>query len=307
MLSNFYKAKQYIYFILKLTVVILAIYLIYHRLSTNLTFNGVSFYELIKQKITPFYIIILLIYSFINRFLEIIKWQNLVGFIKKISIYEATKQVMAALTSGILTPNNLGEYAGKALFFKKEKTKIIIFLNLVCNGIQMVLTVLFGVLALIYLKYYQLSLIVVLCLLALLFVVYFTKNITLKGFSLKKIGLKLNEIPNKIHQKNAILGLCRYLVFSHQYYFLFKIFNVSVPYFTLMAAIAAMYFLASSLPSFQFLDFAVKGSVGILLFSPLSINEWVVAFISMLMWLLNIAIPVLVGTYFVFQYKPKLQ
>ena len=38
-------------------------------------------------------------------------------------------------------------------------------------------------------------------------------------------------------------------------------FDVDLPYLTLISSIAAVYFLASSLPSFQFLDFAVKGSV----------------------------------------------
>jgi hypothetical protein len=33
---------------------------------------------------------------------EILKWQNLVAFINKISLGEATKQVLGALTAGLL-------------------------------------------------------------------------------------------------------------------------------------------------------------------------------------------------------------
>jgi hypothetical protein len=51
-----------------------------------------------------------------------LKWQNLVAFINKISLGEATKQVLGALTAGF-TPNGIGEYAGKALFFEKSNTK----------------------------------------------------------------------------------------------------------------------------------------------------------------------------------------
>jgi hypothetical protein len=36
------------------------------------------------------------------------------------------------------------EYAGKAMFFDKSATKKVLFLNLICNGIQMILTVIFG-------------------------------------------------------------------------------------------------------------------------------------------------------------------
>ena len=66
------------------------------------------------------------------------------------------------------------------------------------------------------------------------------------------------ENPKAIHRKNILLGVLRYLVFSHQYYVLFLAFDVDLPYFTLIATIAVVYFLASSLPTFQFLDFAVK-------------------------------------------------
>jgi hypothetical protein len=68
-----------------------------------------------------------------------------------------------------------------------------------------------------------------------------------------------NEIPHRIHKKNILLGICRYLVFSHQYYFFILAFDVDLPYLILMSAVTSVYFLASSLPTFQFLDFAVKG------------------------------------------------
>ncbi|RZL35044.1 MAG: hypothetical protein EOP00_30500, partial [Pedobacter sp.] len=111
----------------------------------------------------------------------------------------------------------------------------------------------------------------------------------------------------KMHQKNFYLAVLRYLSFSHQYYFLFLAFDVNLPYLTLMATIAAVYFLASSLPTFQFLDFAVKGGVSVYFFGLLGINEWIVVFISMLMWFLNIVIPVLIGSVYVLRFKPVLQ
>jgi hypothetical protein len=115
---------------------------------------------------------------------------------------------------------------------------------------------------------------------------------------------KINEIPKRIHQKNMVLGLSRYVVFSHQYYFLFVLFGVDLPYLTLMSAITSIYFLSSSLPSFQFLDFAVKGSVAIFFCGLLGINSWIPLLITSLMWFLNVVIPVLIGSYFVLNFKP---
>ena len=247
--------------------------------------------------------------SVLNRFFEILKWQNLVAFIYKISLGEATKQVLGALTAGLFTPNGIGEYAGKALFFEKSNTKKVIFLNLICNGIQMILTAIFGFIGLLVFnaQYHVITTktaVLLLAVLVLLFLVLFlVKKITIKGYSIEKLIHKINEIPKPIHQKNIFLGICRYLVFSHQYYFLFLAFDVDLPYLTMIAAISSVYFLASSLPTFQFLDFAVKGSVAVYFFGILGVNEWIVIFISTLMWFLNVVVPVVIGSYFVLNFK----
>jgi hypothetical protein len=132
---------------------------------------------------------------------------------------------------------------------------------------------------------------------------YFTKKIKIKGYSTDNLLNRINQIPKKIHRKNFILGMCRYLVFSHQYYFLFLAFDIDLSYTTLMATITTVYFIASVIPSFQFLDFALKGSLAVYFFGILSVNEWVVVFITTLMWFLNIVLPVIIGSYFVMIFK----
>lgn len=299
------KAKQFGVFIIKLLIVIGAFYFIYDQISGNSKLDWQQFQTLVLEKATIPGILFIILFSVANRFLEILKWQNLVALLKPISVFESTKQVLGALTAGIFTPNGLGEYAGKALFFEKAKAKKIIFLNLICNGIQMVLTIIFGTLGLIVLGYYFWATLILLLISGFWILGYFSKNIKVKGYSIQKLWHLINEIPKAIHRRNIILGILRYLVFSHQYYFLFLAFDVALPYPTLMASIAAVYFLASSLPSFQFLDFAVKGSVAVFFFGKLGVNEWIVIFISALMWFLNVVLPVVIGSYFVLTFKLK--
>lgn len=74
-----------------------------------------------------------------------------------------------------------------------------------------------------------------------------------------------------------------------------------------MGGITAVYFLASSLPNFQFLDFAVKGSVAVFFFEKLGVGHLETLFVTALMWLLNIVFPVVIGSYFVLKFKPKLK
>ncbi len=298
-----HKAKQFLVFLLKIIVVGGAFYFIYDQLSNNEKLDWNKFLELLDRKKSFSGILFLLSFSFFNRYFEILKWHNLVQTIEKISMGKAAGQVLSALTTGIFTPNGIGEYAGKVLYFEKTKAKQIVFLNLICNGIQLVLTVIFGTIGLLVLGYYQWVLLILGAVLIFFAISFFIKNFKIKGYSIQKLITKINEIPRAVHQKNIYLAIGRYLIFSHQYYFLFLAFDVNIPYCTLMATITAVYFLASSLPTFQFLDFAVKGSVALYFFGLLDVNEWITIFISTLMWFLNIVLPVLIGSFYVFKFQ----
>ena len=311
MISIPHKAKQFLVLLVKLLIVGGAFYFIYDQLANNDKLDWQKFITLFRKNQSVLGISFILLLSVLNRYFEILKWQNLAKVIQEISILEATKQVLAALTAGIFTPNGVGEYAGKALFYPKSEAKKVVFLNLICNGIQMILTIIFGIFGLMYFNanYNVITTKTVAILfggfILVLIVLFSLKKIKIKGYSIEKLVHKINEIPKSVHRKNILFGILRYLVFSHQYYFLFLAFDVELPYFILMATIASVYFLASSLPTFQFLDFAVKGSVAIYFFGILGVNEWIVVFISTLMWFLNVVLPVVLGSYFVLNFKTK--
>ena len=311
MISIPHKAKQFLVLLVKLLIVGGAFYFIYDQLANNDKLDWQKFITLFQKNQSVPGIAFILILSVLNRYFEILKWQNLAKVIHQISLQEATEQVLAALTAGIFTPNGVGEYAGKALYYPKSDAKKVVFLNLICNGIQMILTVIFGIFGLLYFnaKFDVITTRTVAILfggfLLILILLFSIKKIKIKGYSIEKLIHKINEIPKSVHQKNILLGLCRYLVFSHQYYFLFLAFDVDLPYLTLMAAVTSVYFLASSVPTFQFLDFAVKGSVAIYFFGILGVNEWIVVFISTLMWFLNVVLPVILGSYYVLNFKTK--
>lgn len=308
-----HKTKQFLVLLIKLLIVGGAFYFIYNQLANNDQLDWQKFIVIFQKNQSVSGIAFILFLSVLNRFLEILKWQNLVSFLNKISLSEATKQVLAAITAGLFTPNGVGEYAGKALFFEKSSARKIIFLNLICNGIQMILTVIFGILGLLYFnaQYNVITTKTVALLFGLLFILFLAsfllKKFTIKGYSIERLIHKINEIPKSIHQKNILLAIGRFLVFSHQCYFLFLAFDVDLPYLTLIATITSVYFLGSSLPTFQFLDFAVKGSVAVYFFGIIGVNEWITIFVTTLMWFLNVVLPVVIGSYYVLNFKTKVQ
>lgn len=302
------KSKQFLTATAKLLVIGLAFYFIDTRLAEN---DWELFSEKLNNNFSLLSLAFLLILAFYNRYLEILKWQNLVSYVMPISLAESTKQVMGALTASIFTPNGIGEYGAKAMFFEKQYTRKIIFLNLLCNGIQMIITIVLGIAGLIYfnLQYNIVSAKVVLVILLIgslvMAMAFVLRKIKVKGYSFEKVSRKVREIPQRLHRKNFILAACRYLIFSHQYYFILKIFNVELPYLVVMATICSVYFLASSLPTFQFLDFAVKGSVSVYFFGLLGVNEWIPIFATTLIWMLNVVLPVAIGSYYVITFKPQ--
>lgn len=306
-----HKTKQFLIVATKLLVVGGAFYFIYNQLAHNDKLDWILFQEKFNKNKSVTGITFILSLSLLNRYFEILKWQNLVESIYKISVKNATQQVLAALTAGIFTPNGIGEYAGKALYFEKSKTKRIVFLNFICNGIQMILTIVFGIFGLLYFNTYfniissKTVLILFFAFLILIAILFSLKKVKIKGHSFETLIHKINEIPKHIHQKNIFLAIARYLVFSHQYYFLFRAFDIELPYALMISTVCAVYFLASALPSFQFLDFAVKGSVAVFFFGKLGVNEWITVFVTTLMWFLNVVLPVTIGSYYVLNFKTQ--
>lgn len=304
------KIKQFLLLLLKLIVVGLAFYFIQSQLADKeWDWNIIA--EKWQQPNAVFFILGILTLTFLNRFIEILKWKNLTQIIEPISIWESTKQVLIGITFGIVTPNGIGEYAGKAWFYNRKNAGKIVFLNAVCNGIQVIYAVTFGLIGTLYVNYlheFIPNTYIYLFfggLLAVILIVFSIKNISIKGYSLQTIFTFLTEIPKEIHRKNIILAFLRYTVLVHQYYLLYRFFDVEIAYGTLLAVVASIYLLASSLPNFQAIDFALKGSVALFLFGFFGVNEWVIALVATSIWLLNLVIPISIGSVFLLLFNPK--
>ncbi len=145
-----YKTKQFFFLLIKLSIVIGAFYFIYQKLVNNENLNFNVFIDFLSKNdvFSLKNIGFLLILTFFNWFLEILKWQNLMIFIKNISFFDALKQSLASLTSSLFTPNRIGDYVAKAAYYSKSYRKRILLLNLISNMAQMSITVIFGIVGL---------------------------------------------------------------------------------------------------------------------------------------------------------------
>lgn len=297
-----HKAKQFLLVLVKVLIVGLAFLYIYQHLQSDkaISLKSIIQYLSIKE------ILILLSFTGANWFFEVLKWQNLVNSFKKISFFEATQQTFGSLTASIFTPNRIGEYGAKMLYFKKENAKRIVLLNFVHNSSQMLATTLFGVIGVLASGFEVLNLFLLVAgFTIIVLIVIFFRKIEIYGFSIQKIIDKIRKLDRIILIKTFSFSMFRYLIFSTQFLVLLLFFEVDIEISIALATIFTVYLLASILPSIHLMDVAIKGSVALFLFSKLGIEDWKILTVTSLMWLFNLVLPVILGSYFVIRFKPK--
>lgn len=301
------KYKSKLQFTVKSLILIGAFYIIYNKIYTrDFLANANSYYFeqfLLQNRL---FIVFIILLSLANWSLEILKWKNLSGHIRLITFSEAIKQSLAALTASLLTPNRIGEYGAKALFYEKSERKKVMALNFLGNFYQMLVTLIFGLISLFCLKdqlfvFLKYSLLLLLVPSLFLLLRSFYKETSVYRFYLKFL-IFAKGIPLQMHLSNLTISSGRYLIFSHQFYFLLILFGIHLEYTLAMTLIFAMYFLASVIPSFVALDFLIKGSVALTLFGFYGVPENLILTVTTIMWLMNFAVPAFFGSYFILRF-----
>ncbi|MFS4483684.1 lysylphosphatidylglycerol synthase domain-containing protein [Hyunsoonleella sp. 2307UL5-6] len=314
-----YKTKQFFFVLIKLSIVIGAGYFIYQKLITNPDLDFNTFIQLTSKNgiLSLKNSIILVVLSFLNWFLEIIKWQYLASVVKKISFKDALHQSLGALTASLFTPNRIGEYGAKAIFYNKPYRKKILLVNLLSNIMQMSITLALGIIGFsiysnsydIAVNYYKIArfLTLLLTIIVLIILGITQKRYKIKGISIQRIRDFVMRFPKSKLHLGILLSLGRYLIFSFQFFVILYFFKVNITYLEAIPVITSMYLITSILPSIFIFDVVIKGSVAVYLFSLLGINDLIILSTITIMWLLNFVIPSIFGSFYVLNFKFSAQ
>src|SRR5690606_3592620 len=90
------KSQHFLSILLKLIVVGLAFYFIQSQLAEK-EWNWEIVEKQWEKPEAIFYLVGVLVLTFLNRFIEILKWKNLAQVIEPISVWESTKQVLIGI------------------------------------------------------------------------------------------------------------------------------------------------------------------------------------------------------------------
>lgn len=308
-------ATHILMWLVKLILVFAAFFFIYNKLTSNNTLDVKQFLMYLNDyniiTIETFFTLVLL--SCLNWLLESIKWQVLVHNIAPLSVKKAIEQSLGSLTASLITPNRIGEYGAKAVYYPKPLRKKILGLTLIGNLAQLSVTLILGCIGLFYVVcQFNLDIsftnvllgALVLGIMILIYHWFLSKNkFEIKGYSFQKLKTFTSGLNQYTMYKTIGISTVRYLCFSHQFYVLLWLFNVDVSYLDAIALITSMYILVSIIPTVFIFDVFIKGSVAVWLFSFVNANEFIIVTCITLMWLLNFALPSIIGSYFVLNFK----
>ena len=312
--AHTFKSYQFLIYLVKISIIAFSFYAIYHKLFNNNDLSNSEFKtNILTNNLFSFqFILIITLLSLLNWFFEILKWKHLVQSVKSIPFKTAIEQTLGAHTASLFTPNRIGDYGAKALYFASELRPKIVGLNGIGNLAQMLITTILGSIGLFFFSlefplHFNINAFswshyaIFGCIGIILFMV-------LKQFETPKVWLSktiafLRSISLSLFLKTLLISGIRYFIFSFQFYVLLQWFHTGISYLNAMMLISSMYLLASILPSVFIFDVVVKGSIAVYLFSFFNIPESITLSCITIMWLFNVVLPSLIGSYFVWNFK----
>ncbi len=269
----------------------------------------------------------------VNILLESVKWKYLIGKLETISLLNSVKGVLAGISVSMIMPNRVGDYLGRVFILKKADRLQAVLSTVLGSIAQLVTTFLFGLAALLFYypefvdisdgfnnwMYMGLILLVISAITIIIFsfLSFSVFSIIIKMISGKyyKNIEKYAEVFSWYSQRELfnvlLLSIVRYAVFSFQFYLLLQFFGINISYIVAIMLIAIIYFFMTIIPTIALTEIGVRGSVSIYVFKHHfeALGLWdseiaigVVSASSML-WLINLVLPAIIGTVFVFSLK----
>lgn len=245
----------------------------------------------------------------VNWGIEAWKWRCLVAPIQQLPFVRAFTATIAGTTIGLITPNRVGEFAGRVLFLDPEHRIEGSFATLLGSIAQFVVTLLLGGVALAFSSYLRsssaepsLAWNVVVCsafLIGCAAVFLFFSPGAFARLLLAIPWLKrfdrhahvLDSFRREELMRVFLLSLLRYVVFTVQFAIvLVTIADVDVA--EAMLAVPVVFLITTLVPTMALTELGVRGSVAVT-FIP---GDHVGIIVSTaLIWAINIAVPALVG------------
>ncbi len=267
----------------------------------------------------------------LNWSLEALKWRFLIRKTEHITFLRSLKAIFTGISVGTFTPNRLGEFLGRSFILDQTHPWKVFFMTIIGSYSQLLATILFGGTGLIFFTWqyawfptgftYLDALIAFFSFItaAFLILLYFNIDIVDKYLG-NWIRKRQPRFASRLHIIAAystcellhvlFFSLSRYAVFSIQFFLLMRFFGLIIPFWHTMIFTSVTYLVVSVIPSIALSEIGVRGSVALFFFSFYFQShgmdhhtDLTVVSTSTMLWLINIFIPAILGTFFVYHLK----
>ena len=251
----------------------------------------------------------------VNWGIEARKWQLVVRKVQRVDFFKAFKAILSGVSFSVSTPNRVGEYFGRILYMDEGNRLKTISLTIVCSISQIIITLVMGVIGLLFLlpKIESLEIISfpwnkviiygTLLVGAVVILFYFRLSMIVKWFH-RIPGTKryiylveaLESLGSKLLLQLLLLSGFRFLIFIVQYYLLFLLFRVDISFTETFLAASISFLVLAVIPSFAIADIGLRSETGLRLFGLFSGNGLGILMTSVTVWFINLILPAIVGS-----------
>ena len=309
---------------IKILIVLAGCWILYVKIIKNQDLT--EMWDSVKTSFSSTKNILLMVLAFIlmpvNMAFETRKWQKSISPVEKVPFKKAFTAIFTGITAGMMFPNRTGDFLGRIFILEKGNRLKAAMLTFVGNIAQMLVTVSLGCIAWIFFtqeKYYWCVLIISLIIIVLGYLLYFNIHILkhlqrLIPMKWRSRAEKYMVIFSSYSKKDLVqillLAVAKYLVYSFQFVLLIWAFDVPLNYLEAMIPIMITYLLMTVIPYITITEIAVRGSVCVFVFETwltrlgISTSFTMMVFsASTMLWLYNLAIPAIIGLFFIRKLK----
>lgn len=235
-----------------------------------------------------------------NLWLEFLKWKRITRPLN-VDVKLVKNAFWAGVASGFMSPNGWGNFLGRLIFFQKRETIYIIFSTALANLSQLIPTLLFGLFATLVTYGNSNSIWIATASGSLIILAgYFYGDYLLpKKRSSFTFVRRLQSIRGRYQNlKRPFLtfSLIRFVVFSLQYVLLFVAFGYEDFWF-LLINVWLIYLFTSFVPSLWSGKVLIRETAALFVFSGTVVSAPDVIVSSIIIYLINIALPAFMSSF----------
>ncbi|MEQ8704289.1 MAG: lysylphosphatidylglycerol synthase transmembrane domain-containing protein [Phaeodactylibacter sp.] len=251
----------------------------------------------------------------VNWWLESWKWQRLLKPFWSIAPWQAFKAVASGITLSLFTPNRVGDYGGRVLAVPAQHNWHAVIATMAGNVAQTLALFTGGLIGALYYLEVQGGLPrlllssfwwVLFVGIGVAYLFYFNFHwlaLILRTFPMPRKWLKPVLMLRRFNRAQLgealLLAFSRYSVYCMQYYLMIRFFGIDAPLDGALSGIATIFLFQATVPLPPVAALLARGEAALLIWAPFSSNELSILGATFGLFILNLALPALLGVIFI--------